>query len=169
MQCLDKQMMEENQKPNRGFQVISTSDYKDSGDGITWPRGQKPELYRPILGMCSHGESQQLPEILSAAERRERKILPLFPFSYSPISHNACLWLSPARGQLNRGRLGTKVFAGQTPATEKGATQCEDWTWGAASLGPARSSSLVQEGNGIFSFFMFHLPYVSKLSLSGLK
>ena len=81
MQCLDKQMMEENQKPNRGFQVISTCDYKDSGDGITWPRGQKPELYRPILGMCSHRGSQQLPEILIAAKKRERKILPLFPLT----------------------------------------------------------------------------------------
>ena len=152
-------MMDENQK--------STSGYKDSGDGITWPRGQKPELYRPVLGMWSHRGSQQLPKIPRAPKRREREILPLFPFSYSPISHNASHWLSPARGQLNRGSLGTKVFAGQTPATEKGTTQCEDWTGVAAGLGPAHSSSLVQEGNGIFSFFMFHLPYVSKLSLSG--
>ena len=119
--------------------------------------------------MWSHRGSQQLLKIPSAAKRREREILPLFPFSYSPISHNASHWLSSARGQLNRGNLGTKVFAGQTPATEKGATQCEDWTGGAAGLGPARSSSLVQEGNGIFSSFMFHLPYVSKLSLSGSK
>ena len=119
--------------------------------------------------MWSHRGSQQLPKIPRAPKRREREILPLFPFSYSPISHNASHWLSPARGQLNRGSLGTKVFAGQTPATEKGTTQCEDWTGGAAGLGPAHSSSLVQEGNGIFSFFMFHLPYVSKLSLSGSK
>ena len=98
-------------------------------------------------------------------KRREREILPLFPFSYSPISHNASHWLSPARGQLNRGSLGTKVFAGQTPATEKGTTQCEDWTGGAAGLGPAHSSSLVQEGNGIFSFFMFHLTLPPLLHL----
>ena len=58
--------------------MISTSGYKDSGDGITWPRGQKPELYRPLLGMWSHRGSQQLPKILSAAKRRERELLPLF-------------------------------------------------------------------------------------------
>ena len=125
---------------------------------------------RTIQARPRYVESQRISatsQDTKGTKRREREILPLFPFSYSPISHNASHWLSPARGQLNRGSLGTKVFAGQTPATEKGTTQCEDWTGGAAGLGPAHSSSLVQEGNGIFSFFMFHLPYVSKLSLSG--